>query len=40
MLETNIVELARYELRNILWKNFALQAKAIDQKIKNSHRDN
>jgi predicted nucleic acid-binding protein len=28
------LELARYELGNILWKNFALQAKATDQEIK------
>ncbi|MGB9854296.1 MAG: type II toxin-antitoxin system VapC family toxin [Candidatus Bathyarchaeales archaeon] len=29
------LELARYELGNILWKNFALQAKATEQEIKN-----
>ena len=29
------LELARYELSNILWKNFALQAKATEQEIKN-----
>ncbi|MDH7477482.1 MAG: toxin VapC [Candidatus Bathyarchaeota archaeon] len=28
------LELARYELGNILWKNFAIQAKATDQEIK------
>jgi len=29
------LELARYELGNILWKNFVLQAKATEQEIKN-----
>ncbi|MEM2953160.1 MAG: type II toxin-antitoxin system VapC family toxin [Candidatus Bathyarchaeia archaeon] len=29
------LELARYELGNVLWKNFALQAKATEQEIKN-----
>lgn len=29
------LELARYELGNILWKNYSLQAKATDQEIKN-----
>jgi len=28
------LELARYELGNVLWKNFALQVKATDQEIK------
>ncbi|MGQ9538541.1 MAG: type II toxin-antitoxin system VapC family toxin [Candidatus Bathycorpusculaceae bacterium] len=28
------LELARYELGNILWKNFALQAKATEQEIR------
>ncbi|MBS7636269.1 type II toxin-antitoxin system VapC family toxin [Candidatus Bathyarchaeota archaeon] len=28
------LELARYELGNILWKNFAFQAKATDEEIK------
>ncbi len=28
------LELARYELGNILWKNYALQAKATEQEIK------
>ena len=28
------LELARYELGNILWKNYFLQAKATDQEIK------
>lgn len=28
------LELARYELGNILWKTFALQARATDQEIK------
>jgi len=28
------LELARYELGNILWKNYSLQAKATDQEIK------
>ena len=28
------LDLARYELGNILWKNFSLQAKATDQEIK------
>ncbi|MGQ9744082.1 MAG: type II toxin-antitoxin system VapC family toxin [Candidatus Bathycorpusculaceae bacterium] len=28
------LELARYELGNILWKNFAFQAKATEQEIK------
>jgi hypothetical protein len=28
------LELARYELGNILWKNFSLQSKATGQEIK------
>ena len=28
------LELARYELGNIIWKNFTLQAKATDQELK------
>ncbi|MGB9756597.1 MAG: PIN domain-containing protein [Candidatus Bathyarchaeales archaeon] len=28
------LELARYELGNVLWKNFAFQAKATEQEIK------
>ena len=34
LIGNHTLELARYELGNILWKNYSLQAKATDQEIK------
>lgn len=34
LIGNHTLELARYELGNILWKNYHLQAKATDQEIK------
>jgi len=34
LIGNHTLELARYELGNILWKNYFLQAKATDQEIK------
>jgi len=34
LVGNHTLELARYELGNILWKNYFLQAKATDQEIK------
>jgi len=34
LIGNHTIELARYELGNILWKNYYLQAKATDQEIK------
>ncbi len=35
LVGNSTLELARYELGNVLWKNFALQAKATEQEVKN-----
>ena len=34
LIGNHTLELARYELGNIIWKNYSLQAKATDQEIK------
>lgn len=34
LIGNHTLELARYELGNILWKNYSIQAKATDQEIK------
>lgn len=34
LIGNHTLELARYELGNILWKNYSLEAKATDQEIK------
>lgn len=34
LVGNHTLELARYELGNILWKNYSLQAKATDKEIK------
>lgn len=34
LIGNHTLELARYELGNILWKNYSLHAKATDQEIK------
>lgn len=35
LVGNSTLELARYELGNVLWKNFALQTKATEQEVKN-----